>query len=150
VVVCSATAAKLGLPVILVSGSRGRAKEAEATFVAMVRVPVAAHFRILCCLRRTWRESCGEKRWPWAQANVFFASSRLGLVGVIQGVKMIGTLLQMTPECSFVQRSHSLALAAPLKQRAGHKRRAATKCGAIAAALRVCSKDWDSAQAHVA
>jgi hypothetical protein len=118
----SVAAAKLGLPVILVSGSRGRAKEGEVMFGAMMRVLVATHFCILHCLHGTWQEGCGEKKWPWAQVSVLFVSSRLGLGGVAQGAKAMGMLLQVLFECSFMQRGHSLASAAPLKQQTDHKR----------------------------
>jgi hypothetical protein len=63
----------------------------------------------------------GEKKWPQMQVSVLFASSRLGLIGVTQGAKVVGMLLQMMPECFFVQRGHSLALAALLKQQTDHK-----------------------------
>jgi hypothetical protein len=63
------TAAQVGLPVILVTGSQGRAKVAEVVVVAMMEVPLAARFLVLRCPRRAWRESCGEKKWPWTQVN---------------------------------------------------------------------------------
>jgi hypothetical protein len=116
------TAAKLGLPVILVSGLRGRAKEKGVAFIAMVRTLMGARFRILHCLRRTWWEGHGEKKWPWAKVNVFFAPLHLGLVRVVQGTKAIGTLFLMLFECSFVQRGHSTASAAPLRWQTDHKR----------------------------
>jgi hypothetical protein len=87
----------------------------------MVRVPVATRFCILRCLRRTWREGCSKKKWPWAQVNVLFISLRLELIGVAQGIKAIGALLQMLFECSFTQRGHSLASAALLKWQTDHK-----------------------------
>jgi hypothetical protein len=87
----------------------------------MVRIPVVACFCILCCLRGTWQEGCGKKKWPWMQASALFTSSRLGLAGVTQGAEAVGTLLQALFECFFVQRGHSLASAAPLKQRTDHK-----------------------------
>jgi hypothetical protein len=43
------------------------------------------------------------------QVNALFASSCLGLVGVTQGTKAIGMLLQVAFERSFAQRGHSLA-----------------------------------------
>jgi hypothetical protein len=91
-------------------------KLAEVAVVTTLEVPLATRFGVLCCLHRTWWESHGEKKWPWMQVNhALFISSHLGLVGAAQGVKTIGTLLQMTSECSFVQGGHSLASAAPLK-----------------------------------
>jgi hypothetical protein len=56
------TAAQAGLPVILVMGSRGRAKVAEVVVVAMMEVPLVMHFLFLHRLRGTWQESCGEKK----------------------------------------------------------------------------------------
>jgi hypothetical protein len=35
----------------------------------MVEVPLAARFCVLRRLRRTWWESYGEKKWPWAQVS---------------------------------------------------------------------------------
>jgi hypothetical protein len=75
----------------------------------MLEVPLAMRFGVLRCLRRSWWESHGEKKWPWMQGSALFASLRLGLVGAAQGAKAIGTLLQMASECSFMQRGHSLA-----------------------------------------
>jgi hypothetical protein len=73
------------------------------------------HFRILHCLRITWWEGCGEKKWPLMQVSALAASLRPGLLGVAQDAQTIGMLLQRLFECSFVQRDHSLASAAPLK-----------------------------------
>jgi hypothetical protein len=116
------TAAWAALPVILVTGSRGRVKVAEVVVVATLEVPLATRFHVLRRLRRAWQESCGEKKWPWTQVD---ASSFLRVSGSSQlagqGDKAIGTLLQMISECSFVQIGHSLASAAPLKQRIDHK-----------------------------
>jgi hypothetical protein len=81
----------------------------------MLEVPLVMRFCVPRCLRRTWWEGHGEKKWSWAQGSALFASSRFGLVGAAQGAKAIGTLLQMTPECSFMQRCHSLASEALLK-----------------------------------
>jgi hypothetical protein len=105
-------------------GNRTGAIEEGVAFVAAARVPVVMLFHTLRCPRRTWQEGCSKKKWPWTQVNVLFASSRLGLVRVIQGTKTIGALLQVVVvfERSFAQRGHSLASAAPLKQRADHKR----------------------------
>jgi hypothetical protein len=66
------------------------------------------------------REAAGRKTTMDA-SQCFFVSSHLRLVGAGQGDKTIGTLLQMLFECSFVQRGHSLASAALLKQRTDHK-----------------------------
>jgi hypothetical protein len=56
------TAVQVGLPVILVTGSRGRAKVAEVVAIAMMEDPLAMRFLVLCHLRRAWWESCGEKK----------------------------------------------------------------------------------------
>jgi hypothetical protein len=34
----------------------------EVIVVAMMEVPLATHFLVLRHLRRTWQESCGEKK----------------------------------------------------------------------------------------
>jgi hypothetical protein len=55
------TAAQVGLPVILVTGSRGRAKVVEVAVIAMLEVPLATRFCVLCRLCRAWQGSYGEK-----------------------------------------------------------------------------------------
>jgi hypothetical protein len=104
-----------GLLVILVRGSRGRAKVAEVAVVTMLEVPLVTRFRVLRHLHRAWQGSHGEKKMIVGASQCFFVSSRLELVGAGQGIKTIGMLLQMMSECSFMQRDHSLASAAPLK-----------------------------------
>jgi hypothetical protein len=56
------TAVQAGLLVILVMGSRGGAKVAEATVIAALEVPLVTRFHILHRLCRTWWRSYGEKK----------------------------------------------------------------------------------------
>jgi hypothetical protein len=53
--------------------------------------------------------------------SFWLVSLHLGLGAVAQGIKMVGVLLLKVSERCFLQRGHSLAFTALLKQRADHK-----------------------------